>query len=125
VLLAVDDHEESCLTKLKCFSDFDVEWMEECILFGVVLFENQIAANSFLLELHDLTEVIAFAHFLFVEMVMVVSSLLMGDKAFFLLGDVCFLGDPAILAMLAKPTMMTRRAEVAKTCMMMMPQEKL
>jgi hypothetical protein len=64
VLLAVDDHEESCLTKLKCFSDFDVEWMEECILFGVVLFENQIAANSFLLELHDLTEVIAFAHFL-------------------------------------------------------------
>jgi hypothetical protein len=39
VLLTVDDHEESCLTKLKRFSDFDVEWMEECILFGVVLFE--------------------------------------------------------------------------------------
>jgi hypothetical protein len=60
-------------------------------------------------------------------MVMVVSSLLMGDKAFFLLGDNCYLGNPValVVAMFAMPTMMVRRAEVVKTGMMMMSKEKL
>ena len=51
----------------------------------------------------------------------------MGDEAFFLLGDDCFLGDPValVVAMFAMPTMMVRRAKVAKTGMMMMSEEKL
>ena len=58
---------------------------------------------------------------------MVVSSLLMGDEAFFLLGDDCFLGNlvALVVAMFAMPTMMVRRAEVAKMGMMMMSKEKL
>jgi len=58
---------------------------------------------------------------------MVVSSFLMGEEAFFLVGgDDCFLvGDPAVLAMLAMPTMMARRAEAAKTGMMVTSKEKL
>jgi hypothetical protein len=47
-----------------------------------------------------------------VEIVMVVSSLLMGDEAFFLLGDGCFFGNPLdLVAMLATPMMMARRAD--------------
>ena len=63
MVTAVDNHEESCLTKLKCFGNFDVEWTEEGILVGVVLFD---APNSgkVIPELHDLTDVRAFAHFL-------------------------------------------------------------
>jgi hypothetical protein len=45
----------------------------------------------------------------------------MGDEAFFLLGDDCFLGNPValVVAMFAMPTMMVRMAEVANMGMMM------
>jgi hypothetical protein len=61
--MAVDDHEESCLVKLERVSDFDVERMEEGVLVGVVLLD---APNhgKVILELHDLTHIRAFAHFL-------------------------------------------------------------
>ena len=51
----------------------------------------------------------------------------MGDEAFFLLGDNCFLGNPValVVAMFATPTMMVKRAEVAKMGIMMMSKEKL
>jgi hypothetical protein len=51
----------------------------------------------------------------------------MGDEAFFLLGDDCFLGNlvALVVAMFAIPIMMVRRAEVAKMGMMMMSKEKL
>ena len=63
VLAAVDDCEESCLAKLKRFGDFDVERTEEGILVWVVLFDTP-NRGKLILELHDLTDVSAFAHFL-------------------------------------------------------------
>jgi hypothetical protein len=63
MVMAVDDCEESCLTKLERVGDFHVEQAEEGILVGVVLLD---APNhgKIILELHDLTDVGAFAHFL-------------------------------------------------------------
>jgi hypothetical protein len=74
---------------------------------GVVLIDVP-NCGKLILELHDLTDIRAFAIFFLVEMVMVVSCLLMGDEAFFLVGDDCFLGDPVVLvvAMFATPMMM-------------------
>jgi hypothetical protein len=34
MVMAVGNHEESCLTKLERVYDFDMEWVEECILAG-------------------------------------------------------------------------------------------
>jgi hypothetical protein len=59
----VDNCEESCLTKLKHVSDFDVEWAEEGILVGVVLLDTP-NHSKIILELHDPTDAGAFAHFL-------------------------------------------------------------
>ncbi len=50
-----------CSQWFKRFSDFDVEWMEECILVGVVLFDTP-NHSKLILELHDLTEVMSVRH---------------------------------------------------------------
>jgi hypothetical protein len=50
----------------------------------------------------------------------------MGDEAFFLLGDGCFFGNPLdLVAMLATPMIMVRRAEAAKMGMMIFSKEEL
>ncbi len=64
MVTAVDDCEESCLTKLERVLDFDMEQVEEGILAGVVLLVTPNCSSQIILELYDLADVGAFAHFL-------------------------------------------------------------
>jgi hypothetical protein len=63
MVVAADNREESCLTKLEHVRDFDVEQVEECVLVGVVLLDAP-NCSKIILELHDLTVRRSFAHFL-------------------------------------------------------------
>jgi hypothetical protein len=64
MVTAVDDCEEFCLTKSERVLDFDMEQVEEGILVGVVLLDTPNCSSQIILELHDLADIGAFAHFL-------------------------------------------------------------